>query len=833
MNWTWIWVGALYVAGVFLLRRKGVDLSRRIALFFFALVLLFFFQPLTQDYVAAQDDFLNTLPPWHFMTRTHESINGEMNDIPLQHTPWGHQVRESWKSLRVPLWNHLNGSGYPLLANGQSQALSPIRLLMLPLPANRFMAGEAAAKILIALTFAFLFLRGRGYSELASVTGATIFGFSGFLHSWLHFPHITTACFLPVILWLVDRIADTYFIPRADAGSPVPPETHVAASAPGHPRCRVFARHKLLVAAALIWTAILFGGHPETASHIFFLSLLYVIWIVFVEKRATWRLFLTLGGAMTVAALLSAPFLVPFLEALPKSMRYGELQVSPLERETLPYTDINCMIVLFQAHFFGRVPFEEAWGPAVAEPVGGFAGVLGIAAFFALLVHVIRRRAWRSIEFFFVLATVIVFGVINGWPLIGDAIHAVLPVVAHARFRLLFVLLMGILAAAAIDVTQRDRTPMLVGVTVVAAMLLALFTLKEFPSDAARVTALLTSARSVAVLILAVLVTLLTRFRKWAVMALLVAVIVELWSVTRGWNPPFPGRMMYPKTPLIAELEKLRDSQPPNTFRIIGSSAVLYPNVNAMFGFEEVRAHDPMAFDRYMGFMVMTADLKTGAEHYHPWFENVEASALDFLNARYLLVDPYLPAPDAERWKRVYDGIDGKIYENQRVLPRFFAVRNVILEFRDHLFYQKLREHTDWANTALLERLDLEAPQQDADFFKPRPPNAPAAVARIVEADPTSYRITATAPRWSLIVSSIPSWPGWRVVRDGKSIEPIRVNGAFIGFAVPPGTSDVRIYYSPWTWWVGCALAALGVLVLGLIGLMGRMGRMGSSETSA
>ena len=57
------------------------------------------------------------------------------------------------------------------------------------------------------------------------------------------------------------------------------------------------------------------------------------------EKRATRRLFLTLGGAMTVAALLSAPFLVPFLEALPKSMRYGELQVSPLQRDTLPYTD--------------------------------------------------------------------------------------------------------------------------------------------------------------------------------------------------------------------------------------------------------------------------------------------------------------------------------------------------------------------------------------------------------------------------------------------------------------------------------------------------------------
>jgi hypothetical protein len=787
MNWTWIYIGALYVAAVALLRRGSVDLSKRVALFFFLLVLVFFLQPLTQDYVITQDDFLNTLPPWHFIAKTHESVNGEMNDIPLQHTPWGHQVRESWKSLHVPLWNHLNGSGYPLLANGQSQALSPIRLLMLPLPTNRFMAGEAAAKILIALTFAFLFLRGRGYSELASVTGACIFGFGGFLHSWLHFPHVTTACFLPATLWLIDRIAER----------------------------RTYGR---FLGAALLWTAILFGGHPETASHIFFLSLLYVSWIVFVEKRTSWRLFLNLGGAMTVAAMLSAPFLIPFLEALPKSMRYGELQVSPLVRQSLPYTDINSMIVLFQAHFFGRVPFEKPWGPAVAEPVGGFAGVLGIASCVALLVHVIRRRAWRSTEFFFVIATVIVFGVIDGWPLIGDAIHAVLPVVAHARFRLLFVMLMGIQAAAAIDLTQRERAPLLIGAGVVTAMLVALFTLKHFPSDAARVTALLTSGRSMAVIALAALLALLPRWRKFVLLGLLVAVIGELWPVTRGWNPPFPASMMYSKPPLVVELEKLRDANPPNTFRVIGVGAMVYPNVNAMYGIEDVRAHDPMAFDRYMGFLALTAGLQTGPEHYHPWYENASASVLDFLNTRYLMQGPYEPAPEPpERWKQVYEGLDGRIYENLHVLPRFYAVRNVILEFRDHLFYQKLRDHNDWANTALLERLDLEAKQQDRDFFAPRPGDAPVAVTRVVESSPTSYRVQATAPRWSLIVSSIPAWPGWKVVRNGKKIEPIRVNGAFLGFAVPPGSSDVRVDYSPWTWWVGVALALSGICALAVL----------------
>jgi hypothetical protein len=786
MNWTFLYIAAVYAGAVALARRGGVDLPKKVALFFYALVLVFFFKPLTQHYVITQDDFLSTMPPWYFTAEVKDAINDEMNDIPLQHSIWGIQVRESWKSLTPPLWNQYAGSGYPLLANGQSQALSPIRLLALPVPTTYFMAAEAAMKILIALTFTFLFCRGRGYSELASVIGATIFGFAGFLHSWLHFPHVTAACWAPAVLYLIDRIAE-------GTGGRAP-----------------------FIAAAAVWTAILFGGHPETASHIFFLALIYLVWVVFVEKRAHARIFLTLGGAMTVAAMLSAPFLLPFLEALPKSQRYAEIEASPLVAQGQPYTEPGSMMVLFQAHYFGRAPQEKPWGPAVAEPVGGFAGVLGIASFFGLLAHVIRRRAWRSVEFFLVIATVIVFGVIDGWPLLGDAIHTVLPVVAHARFRMLFVLLMGIQAAAAIDLTQRgERTPLIAGSAVVAAMLIALLATMVHPNEHYRMVSILTSTRSAAVLLLAALFAFVRR--RPVLLALLVAVIFELWSVTRGWNPPLPAKLMYRRTPIIAKLEDLRDAAPKDApFRIAGVGPMLFPNTNAAFRIEDIRAHDPMAIDRYMGFLRLTANYRTGADNYHAWFDDTDAPVLDFLNVRYLTQDPGTRHADPARWTLLHDSIEGKIYENKHFLPRFYAVRNVIIEFRDEEFYRKLREHEGWAHTALLEDLKLESQQEHDDFFNPRPENAPLAVARIVSAEPTSYRVQVRAPRWSLIVSSVPWWPGWKVVRNGKRVDPIRVNGAFVGFAVPPGETDVHVYYSPWTWWTGCALAALGVLILGV-----------------
>lgn len=156
-NPSWLYVGAVYAAGVWFLRRAKIELPVRIAAFFYALVFVFMYLPLTQDYVNLPVDFLRTLPPWVYTTHERFAINDQTNDIPLQIVPWAHRVRESWRSFDAPLWNAHSAAGHPLLANGQSSALSPIRLLAVPLPLGPGLAAEAAMKILVALTFTFLY----------------------------------------------------------------------------------------------------------------------------------------------------------------------------------------------------------------------------------------------------------------------------------------------------------------------------------------------------------------------------------------------------------------------------------------------------------------------------------------------------------------------------------------------------------------------------------------------------------------------------------------------------------------------------------------------------
>jgi len=245
MNSTWFHVGVLYAAAVWLARRWGSTFPWRIAALFYALVLIFLWAPLTGPYVNIPVDIAQPLPPWSASIRYHRAANFELNDIVMQIVPWAHQVREAWKSFHFPLWNSLSGSGYPLLANGQSSGLSPIRFLALPLPLGYSFTAEAAMKILIAMSFMYAFCRRR-WSELASAFGAICFGYCTFVQTWLHFPLVTVGVFLPAAFLTLDLLIERVTWPR-------------------------------FVATVAVWSVMLLGGHPETVAHIFFLICLYLL----------------------------------------------------------------------------------------------------------------------------------------------------------------------------------------------------------------------------------------------------------------------------------------------------------------------------------------------------------------------------------------------------------------------------------------------------------------------------------------------------------------------------------------------------------------------------
>ncbi|MCU1348183.1 MAG: hypothetical protein JWO56_1213, partial [Acidobacteria bacterium] len=471
MNGTWLFVGAVYGLAVALARRAGVELRWRVAAFFYLIVLLFLFRPMTQQYVNLPVDIVDTLPPWSHHQIRPKMSNSEMSDITLQIVPWAHQAREQWKSLRVPLWNEREGSGYPLLGNGQSAPFSFLRILTLPLNLGNAFTAEAALKLLIALTFTYLFCRRRRWGELPSAIGALSFGFSTFLHVWLHFPLVTVASMLPAAFYAVDLLLE-------------------------RPTFRRFAF------AVAVWVGMLFGGHPETVSHTTFLCGLYLVWVVLIERRdekggerLTWPYvrdrFAAVIGAVIVAALIALPVIAPLAEALPRSKRFQELKEQP--NVIGYYSDLPSQVVLFQPHWFGHPPQERVRGTQTApESITGFAGSLAIAAFFALLLRGLIGRRWREREFFFVIATLLVLGVILAWPIVSTGFHALFKLAANARLRLFLCWLLSIQLAAVLDSITRERAwHFLAGILVTAGLMLYLMKTWWFTLQMDEVTAMI------------------------------------------------------------------------------------------------------------------------------------------------------------------------------------------------------------------------------------------------------------------------------------------------------------------------------------------------------
>ncbi|MEA2237694.1 MAG: hypothetical protein QOC81_2418 [Thermoanaerobaculia bacterium] len=721
MNPTWLYVGALYAIAVALARRGGNPLPKRIAALFYLLVVIFFFKAMTGPYVNVATDIPRLIAPWSASApgfTKYTVLNMETHDVSMQLAPWAHQVREAWKSGHAPLWNALAGCGYPLLANAQSAALSPLRMLALPLPLGYAMTAEAAMKVLVALTFTFLYCRRR-YDTLPSSIAAIVYAFGPFVIAWLHFAQSTAACFLPAVLYQIDLLVER----------------------------RTGARFAM---TAVIGAAVVFCGHPETAIHILLFAVAYVVWLALVEKQR--QFLIPLIGAGVIAALLALPLIVPFAENVRDSTRFESQKTWGRD---MPFSDGLSLALLVQPRLYGTRP-GNPWGPAMAEAVTGFAGILGIAALVAVACDTIARRRFRDREVFFVLAALGVLALLANIGPAVSVLHAIIGLAANARLRFLFAWILAVLIAAALDRLHRGAVaPFAIGLAAAATLMALIVMRTPFPSDTARHDGLISAIPSAIVLIIATVMAFAPRARNLAAIALVVAVIAEMWPLTIGWNSAFPNTTFYPRTPLIDAV--LRHHRP-GFDRVAGIGGVLFPNTNAMFGIEEVRVHDPMEPARFVHFLgpVLTTD------YYKKWIDP-SSPLLDRLNARWVMAEPGHELMDTARYQLRYSGADGLLYENMHVQPRFFAK---------------------------------------------------GARVAITLASADAYVLDIDAPTSSLVVSSVGWSRWWRAETASGRLATQLVDGAFIGFTIPAGHTSVRVRYVPVSFYIAVVIALLTAALL-------------------
>ncbi|MBW3563159.1 MAG: YfhO family protein [Acidobacteria bacterium] len=786
MNPTFILVAAVFAVFVLMARTTSLRLPPRVAIFFYAAVLVFLFRPMVLDYVAIPVDQLERLPPWR-SDPDFEVHNSQTNDVSMQIVPWAHLVRESWTRLEAPLWNHTAQGGYPLLANMQSSAFSPFRLVTLPLDLGDAMTAEAALKLLVALWFAFVFARRRGAGDLAATITAVSWSFSTAIMVWLHFPLATTLVHLPMTLVALDLLLE-----RVSWGR--------------------------FCFTTFAFLSLLINGHPESAAHIVTVA---AAWLLFRMIRDGWpvtkRAAAAAIGAGILALLIAAPLLFPFFEVLPFSKRWVELDAFRDHRGGRFYWGF--LMNFLHPEFFGSVTENTAWGPAHAEVIMGWSGVLAVAAFVGWGALAVRDRLWRHDATFFSLLTILLCSVAIHTPWLTRAFES-LPLysmIANGRFRFLFcwtgALLLGLLVQRALD---GDRRPLQIGVVSTVVIFAAVFLGHQLalgtPADRVLIDSAIAAIPSFIVLIVAAIALFLSRSPLWFA-ALIVAITAELLAFGWSWNTTMPSSAFYPETPAIQKLEALIASDDLQPARIAGVSGALFPNTSAIYGFEDIRAHDPMSTARVLGMLRVYTGYT--AESYFAMLGSYHHPILDFMGVRYVITPPGVQLNDSA-WVMVWEGSDARIYRNDEAMPRFIAPRHTLMEGDAEERQALLLDHIDWRNAVVVNRIHSSLVEQaHDDIFGPRPDLLPPTEITILRSSPRRYDIEVDAQRWSVIASSLPAYPGWRVwTSSGIELPISEVNGGFIGFLVPPGTTHVRVDYRPRSFYHG--LWVSGTALLGL-----------------
>ena len=473
-----------------------------------------------------------------------------------------------------------------------------------------------------------------------------------------------------------------------------------------------------VVLIALVIATLMANGHPESVLHIAVgCGVLLAIDLARAVDRHAWLYELAFAVAGVALGLaLSAPAWVPVLEQVRASARLAKLQ-----HVVIPHA--AAWGIVAPNGFGNPVRHDYSWFINYPTVAISFPGLLTLALFVA---GAMRQRLLA-------VATVVLYLFAMDWSVVGHAANAVPPfsLAANDKLRFVCIFFACVIAAKAIDEAKWK-------IAVAALPVVALLVYVDCRSPL---------MRPIDLFGIAAIALFLALPRRWAT----VAIAAELFVLNVPFNALVNAKYFRPPLPIV---EALRAHAPAEPFRVVGHDWAFLPNASAQYGVEDIRGSDPMASAAYDAFLRRFTVQEPGT-----WVRrvvDVDRPELDFLNVRFLLAEP--DAAFERKWRLLYRGPDGTLFENLQAKPRFSGARDI---------------------RAL----------------------GPAAFA---------MRVRGPAE----VVSSQPGGRGWRVEVGGREEEVHTVEGAFIGFRVPAGEWAVRVWYQSLSYRVSLIVAFLALTIL-------------------
>jgi hypothetical protein len=581
-------------------------LSRAAALALLLLPMLFTGRALFTNRVYAPIDLHFQYEPFRNGLAPH---NRALSDLHCQIIPWQQAVRASLARGEWPLWNPSILCGDILAAAAQPAVYDPFQWLCLLLPLPLALTFGATITFFLAAHGTFAFARAIGCSERAALVAAAGFMCSGMLAFFVGWPLGRAWALLPLVLF--------------------------AARAVGRE-----ARWRDGVLLTIALALVIVAGHPESLLHIVAVGAVYG----FFETRS-WRAAGVALAAGIAALLLTAVYLLPFLEAVPQTVEHDIRRdlYAPTSYDQLapPATRAARIARTF-------LPFAEADDPLSAR-AGSIVFALALAAPFAAR----RRETW----FFSALAGVALCATFGLKP-VAHLLHALplFDIAINERLAFAAVFAVSILAALTID-AMNSRVMAICAVTGAAAMLLASRgDVRTIACEALPLLALCAFLRT-----------------RHVALAALTLLLLQRTYADGSIYPAIAPKLFYPRTPLVDAL--------PRDGRVAAVGFSLVPNTAAMYGLEDVRGYEAMTNRRLAQTYPLWSQFQTA------WFNRID--------------DPSRPFLSLMNVRAIVDGT--RVLENPHALPRAFVPRRVRYERDEANVLEAMKAVQDFGEVAFIE----------------------------------------------------------------------------------------------------------------------------------
>jgi len=642
-----------------------------------------FAAPLLTSRLQAATDIAYQWRPWREMVEAPPvPANGLLGDVPLQIIPFRALVRDRLLRGEAPLWAGEMGTGEPLLGNAQSAPFSPLGLLALPLPAVRALPVMAALKLFVSLLLTDALLAAIGAGRAGACFAAIAFAFSVYSICWALYPLGMAAAWLPgVVLGLV-------LLRRGERGG--------------------------LAGLTACASGMALSGHPETLAHAALAAGVVAAALLLGRARggslpgggsSRWRYAGGLAAAAAMSAGLAAPALLPFVEALPDTVRAQLVARSARGIQPPPFTP--AILNLAIDPLADGSPRGGWTGPSnFNELCSGYAGLLAVAlaaaAALAFGGRVLAILAGGAAALAAALAIPPFLDLVRALPLLDHAVNG--------RLRLVWVLAVAVAAGLGLErLAARPAGRWIAGAAAAAAALgLACESSPRLPWERAWWVVAASGAALTAAAFWWTAVRAATRAApspephlfigsepgpapspeagrapgreaarsdaaRWLPWLATACLALDLGLLGGRLLPVLPAAFDLAPPPAVAAMtaEMRAGAGAGEAFRVAAEGDALRPNLAALYGLWDPRSDDPMQPAR--ATLVVGRVLRERYRIGQPLLLRQRPYPVPFLG--YLGVRCMLTRHLTELfppWEEAWDGQGGKLWRNPEALPLFF-----------------------------------------------------------------------------------------------------------------------------------------------------------------